>query len=61
MLFQLYRMEDYAGALKLYREVIKNSTDDYDAERQTNISAVMASLAATGEHVVCTCKYIHLT
>ena len=31
--------------MQLYRDVLKNSQDDYDEERQTNVSAVMAGLS----------------
>ncbi|XP_061171362.1 signal recognition particle subunit SRP72-like [Saccostrea echinata] len=40
----LYRLEEYQECYDLYRDVIKNSEDDYDEERQTNLSAVIASL-----------------
>ncbi|XP_048746270.2 signal recognition particle subunit SRP72-like [Ostrea edulis] len=40
----LYRLEEYQECYDLYRDVIKNSEDDYDEERQTNLSAVLASL-----------------
>lgn len=31
--------------MKLYKDVVKNSEDDYDDERQTNVSAVTAALS----------------
>lgn len=40
----LYRLEEYQECYDLYRDVIKNSEDEYDEERQTNLSAVIASL-----------------
>lgn len=40
----LYRLEEYQECYDLYRDVIKNSEDDYEEERQTNLSAVIASL-----------------
>lgn len=44
----LYRMERFAECLELYKELIKNSQDDYEAERETNLSAVVASLSLEG-------------
>ncbi|XP_059161427.1 signal recognition particle subunit SRP72-like [Physella acuta] len=40
----LYRIEEYEECNSLYRDVIKNSQDDFDSERQTNMAAVVASL-----------------
>ncbi|KAK3095763.1 hypothetical protein FSP39_018742 [Pinctada imbricata] len=40
----LYRLEKYQECYDLYRDVIKNSEDDFDEERETNLSAVIASL-----------------
>uniref|UniRef100_A0A0B7AE88 Signal recognition particle subunit SRP72 n=1 Tax=Arion vulgaris TaxID=1028688 RepID=A0A0B7AE88_9EUPU len=40
----LYRIEQYEECYNLYRDVIKNSQDDYDSERETNLAAVVASL-----------------
>ncbi|KAL4231087.1 Signal recognition particle core component [Mactra antiquata] len=40
----LYRLEEYEECYKLYRDLIKNSQDDFDEERQTNLCAVLASL-----------------
>lgn len=31
--------------MQLYKDVVKNSEDDYDDERQTNVSAVTAALS----------------
>jgi len=31
--------------MNLYKEVVKNSNDDYDDERQINVSAVAAALS----------------
>jgi len=41
-----YRLDRYEEALEVYREVIKSSSDDYDEERETNLSAILANLQA---------------
>lgn len=40
----LYRLERYDEAAALYRELIKNTDDDYEDERHTNLGAVMVHL-----------------
>ncbi|KAK6186337.1 hypothetical protein SNE40_008389 [Patella caerulea] len=40
----LYRREEYQECYDLYRDLVKNSDDDFDTERQTNMAAVIASL-----------------
>uniref|UniRef100_A0A182N613 Signal recognition particle subunit SRP72 n=1 Tax=Anopheles dirus TaxID=7168 RepID=A0A182N613_9DIPT len=45
----LYRLERYDECFELYRAIIKNTHDDYDDERRTNMSAVAANLAGTGQ------------
>ncbi|XP_037948835.1 signal recognition particle subunit SRP72 [Teleopsis dalmanni] len=40
----LYRLERYDECLELYKEVIKNSNDDFDDERRANMTAVVANL-----------------
>ncbi|XP_071947675.1 signal recognition particle subunit SRP72-like [Antedon mediterranea] len=40
----LYRLERYDECLVVYRSLIKNTSDDYDEERETNLSAVIAAL-----------------
>lgn len=44
----LYRLERYDECFDVYRDVIKNSDDDYEDERITNLSAVVANLAIEG-------------
>lgn len=39
-----YRLEDFNEAAVLYRDLVKNSNDDYEDERHTNLSAVMVYL-----------------
>lgn len=40
----LYRNEDYTECVKVYRDIIKNTNDDYEDERQTNLSAALVFL-----------------
>uniref|UniRef100_A0A8C3WK43 Signal recognition particle subunit SRP72 n=1 Tax=Catagonus wagneri TaxID=51154 RepID=A0A8C3WK43_9CETA len=47
----LYRLERYDECLAVYRELVRNSQDDYDEERKTNLSAVVAA-QSTWEKVV---------
>ncbi|KAK1175652.1 signal recognition particle subunit SRP72-like [Acipenser oxyrinchus oxyrinchus] len=42
----LYRLERYEECLSVYRDLIRNSQDDYEEERKTNLSAVVAALNA---------------
>ncbi|KAE8632542.1 hypothetical protein XENTR_v10001573 [Xenopus tropicalis] len=41
----LYRLERYSDCLSVYRDIIRNSQDDYDEERKTNLSAVLAAMS----------------
>lgn len=41
----LYRLEQYQDCYNLYRDIVKNTTDDYEDERKANMSAVVANLA----------------
>uniref|UniRef100_A0A8C5LRX3 Signal recognition particle subunit SRP72 n=1 Tax=Leptobrachium leishanense TaxID=445787 RepID=A0A8C5LRX3_9ANUR len=41
----LYRLERYTECLSVYRDIIRNSQDDYDEERKTNLSAVVAAMS----------------
>lgn len=41
----LYRLEQFKECYQSYKEIIKNTTDDYEHERKTNLSAVAANLA----------------
>ncbi|XP_013184409.1 signal recognition particle subunit SRP72 [Amyelois transitella] len=42
----LYRLEQYQDCYNLYREIVKNTTDEYEDERQANMASVVANLAA---------------
>lgn len=44
----LYRLEDFEECFGLYKDIIKNSSDDYEEERTTNLSAVVANLSVEG-------------
>lgn len=44
----LYRLERFEDCFDVYRDIIKNSDDDYEDERTTNLSAVVANLAIEG-------------
>lgn len=44
----LYRLERYEDCYDLYKDIIKNTNDDYDDERTTNLSAVLANLSIEG-------------
>jgi len=44
----LYRLESFEDCFEVYREIIKNTNDDYEEERETNLSAVMANLLLDG-------------
>lgn len=44
----LYRLERYEECFAVYRDIIKNSHDDYEEERETNLAAVLGNLAIEG-------------
>ncbi|XP_053694261.1 signal recognition particle subunit SRP72 [Sabethes cyaneus] len=44
----LYRLERFEECFELYKDIIKNTHDDYDDERTTNLSAVVANLCVEG-------------
>lgn len=44
----LYRLENFDECFNLYKDIIKNSSDDYEEERTTNFSAVVANLSCAG-------------
>uniref|UniRef100_A0A8C9WJK3 Signal recognition particle subunit SRP72 n=1 Tax=Scleropages formosus TaxID=113540 RepID=A0A8C9WJK3_SCLFO len=41
----LYRLERYGECQAVYRDLIRNSQDEYEEERKTNLAAVMAALS----------------
>ncbi|XP_046625088.1 signal recognition particle subunit SRP72 [Neodiprion virginianus] len=47
----LYRLEKYEECFAVYRDIIKNSNDDYEDERETNLAAVLSNLAAEGSDI----------
>lgn len=40
----LYRLEKYEECFAVYRDIIKNSDDEYADERETNLAAVLVNL-----------------
>lgn len=44
----LYRLEQYKDCFDAYRDIVKNTNDDYEEERTTNLSAVVANLSIEG-------------
>lgn len=44
----LYRLEEFDECFGLYKDIIKNSSDDYEEERTTNLSAVVANISIVG-------------
>lgn len=40
----LYRLEQFDESLELYKDLMKNASDDYDDERKTNFSAVVSNV-----------------
>lgn len=44
----LYRLERYEECFDAYRDIVKNTDDDYEEERTTNLSAVVANLSIEG-------------
>lgn len=42
----LYRLEKYEECFEVYKELIKNSEDDFEEERETNLAAVVCNLFA---------------
>ncbi|XP_048485172.1 signal recognition particle subunit SRP72 [Plutella xylostella] len=41
----LYRLEQYQDCYNLYRDLVKNTNDEYEDERKANMAAVVANLA----------------
>lgn len=44
----LYKLERYEESYTLYRDIVKKALDDYDNERQTNISALLSFIPMPG-------------
>lgn len=44
----LYRLEQFEECFDAYRDIIKNTDDDYEDERATNLGAVAAQLSIEG-------------
>jgi hypothetical protein len=41
----LYKLEQYGDCYAVYRSIVKSTSDEYETERRTNLSAVAAQLA----------------
>ncbi|KAJ3587530.1 hypothetical protein NHX12_011127 [Muraenolepis orangiensis] len=46
----LYRMERYQECQAVYTDLIRNSQDEYEEERNTNLAAVVATMSQWGEN-----------
>lgn len=44
----LYRLENYEDCFEIYKDIVKNTADDNEDERRTNMSAVVANLTIEG-------------
>lgn len=44
----LYRLEQFDDCFDAYKDIIKNTSDDFEDERATNLSAVAANLSIDG-------------
>jgi len=44
----MYLVFRYEPCFDVYRDIIKNSSDDYEDERETNFAAVIANLCIEG-------------
>lgn len=42
---QLYRLERFNECKTVYTDLIRNSQDEYEEERKTNLAAVVASIS----------------
>lgn len=42
---QLYRLERYGECKSVYTDLIRNSQDEYEEERKTNLAAVVAAMS----------------
>ncbi|VDP12897.1 unnamed protein product [Soboliphyme baturini] len=45
-----YRLEEYDECYRLYKDLVKNSADEFDNEREANLLAVCAQLRYSNEH-----------
>jgi signal recognition particle subunit SRP72 len=41
----LYKLEQYGDCYAVYRSIVKSTSDEYETERRTNLSAVAVQLA----------------
>lgn len=45
LISQLYRLERYNECKAVYTDLIRNSQDEYEEERKTNLAAVLAAMS----------------
>lgn len=45
---QLYRTEDFSSCLSVYKDLVKNTQDDFEDEREANLASVFAALETWG-------------
>lgn len=45
VIVQLYRLERYSECKSVYRDLIRNSQDEYEEERKTNLAAVVSAMS----------------
>ena len=48
LIFQICSHLRFSECFEIYKDLIKNTQDDYEAERETNLSAVVACLSMEG-------------
>lgn len=53
--FQLYRTEQYGECFDVYRDLVKNTQDEFEEERETNFASVLAALQTWGLEDVVRC------
>ena len=52
-------MEEFDKCYGIYREQLKNTSDDYEAARETNLSAVIAARQQWGEEDLVWVLYVY--
>lgn len=48
----------YEECFDVYRDIIKNTSDDYEDERETNLSAVIANMSLEGTVSFVKCSFV---
>ena len=47
-----YRLEKYEDCLRLFKQLLKEASDEYEEERLTNVAAVAAALSQRGNRAL---------